>query len=74
MVVQAHVPLQNSTYHANNLAVKLLVVGDHLGKATSRTCHALDQGARDTAPETEREDADIATLSLIGDILKHLLL
>jgi hypothetical protein len=72
--MHAYEPLVLSTYHANDFAVKLLVIGDHLSKATSRACHALNQGGRDTAPETEWEDADITTLSLIGDILKHLLL
>ena len=64
----------SDTYHTNNLAIELFVVGDHLSKPLSSPRHTFDQGAGDTATNPNGKDANVATLCLAGDVVKHLLL
>jgi hypothetical protein len=63
-----------NTYHTNDLTIKLLVIGDHLGKASAGSGNAFDEGARNTAADADWEDANISALSLFGNVVKHPLL
>jgi hypothetical protein len=64
----------STTYHSNDLAVKLLVVGDHLGKTSPSPRYALNQSTRHTVTNADGEDTDISVLGLVGNVVKHPLL
>jgi hypothetical protein len=58
------------TYHPDDLAIKLLVVCDHLCKASSGSRDAFNERARNPSTYSDGEDTDVTALRVFGDIVE----